>query len=484
MEPPGKINYLLEQVILRFILNLRPNTRNTSSELIPSTLFSVLHEFLRDKDRLRERTTFWDFDADNNIMPLKDVDGGFWFAPWELKIRILRQLVDWQLTYAANIRDIIDTAWQVKQKPNNKKKNEPPRPAPDTEAAATRKSLTVTPLGQDVERTRFWIADNSPRLYTSTNPWKTTQLFKCVATTREDYIEWIDKLREKAPPEVEEDDGRTVDSKHKMHWDLIYALELRVDLIDEDLRRAERVRKRLTAEAEKASLLEQSINDRRSRLRSRQSADSERDENGHHFGIQRDDSADSQMRSRSADEVPDTRETSPSHDDRLTESHKEEEPEIHSVEELGENVEELDELQDDSSLIAESDDGGTRGGKKRRRRPTPPSIKPTRVSTRKKQKREEQSTVISNGTQVNGQPTTSVKPVHAPKNSKGQDNKFWYYEESIAAPSKRPPEMLDDPDAVLKARRGKKKVDAMLDQTIDPVQDPTHSEQDLKTEGT
>jgi hypothetical protein len=29
LEEPGKVNYLLEQVVLRFILNLRPNTRNT-----------------------------------------------------------------------------------------------------------------------------------------------------------------------------------------------------------------------------------------------------------------------------------------------------------------------------------------------------------------------------------------------------------------------------------------------------------------------
>jgi hypothetical protein len=29
LEPPGQVNTLLEQVVLRFILNLRPNTRNT-----------------------------------------------------------------------------------------------------------------------------------------------------------------------------------------------------------------------------------------------------------------------------------------------------------------------------------------------------------------------------------------------------------------------------------------------------------------------
>lgn len=57
-----------------------------SSELIPSTLYSVLHELPRDKERLRERTVFWDFDADTNVMPLRDVEGGWWFASWDLKV--------------------------------------------------------------------------------------------------------------------------------------------------------------------------------------------------------------------------------------------------------------------------------------------------------------------------------------------------------------------------------------------------------------
>ena len=47
----------------------------------------MLHELPRDKERLRERTAFWDFDADTNVMPLKDVEGGWWFASWDLKVR-------------------------------------------------------------------------------------------------------------------------------------------------------------------------------------------------------------------------------------------------------------------------------------------------------------------------------------------------------------------------------------------------------------
>jgi hypothetical protein len=71
------------------------------------------------------------------------------------------------------------------------------------------------------------------------------------------------------------------------------------------------MRKRLAAEAERASLLERSGNNRRSRLRNRQSVDSDKDDIGLHFVEGRDDSVDSKMHSRSAEEVPDTRETSP-----------------------------------------------------------------------------------------------------------------------------------------------------------------------------
>lgn len=74
------------------------------------------------------------------------------------QLRILRQLVDWQLAYSASVRDVIDTAWQVKQKPH-KKKAEAPKPAPDAGTPGSREILEVKPLGQDKERTRFWVAD-------------------------------------------------------------------------------------------------------------------------------------------------------------------------------------------------------------------------------------------------------------------------------------------------------------------------------------
>jgi hypothetical protein len=76
-----------------------------------------------------------------------------------------------------------------------------------------------------------YLGTGSPRLYISTNPWKITQVFECVANTREEYIAWIETLRANAPPEME-DEGKG----ENKHWELIYTLELRVDEIDADIR--------------------------------------------------------------------------------------------------------------------------------------------------------------------------------------------------------------------------------------------------------
>ena len=41
---------------------------------------------------------------------------------------------------------------------------------------------------------------DSPRLYTSTNPWKITATFHTISSTREEYITTIEELKESAPP--------------------------------------------------------------------------------------------------------------------------------------------------------------------------------------------------------------------------------------------------------------------------------------------
>lgn len=77
-------------------------------------------------------------------------------------------------------------------------------------------------------------------MWTSTNPWKVTSLFNSVSETRADYLAAIDTLRDSAPPEIEFTSETEVSGKrpHRdiSHWQLIFALELRVDAIDQEFK--------------------------------------------------------------------------------------------------------------------------------------------------------------------------------------------------------------------------------------------------------
>lgn len=166
--------------------------------------------------------------------------------------------MDWQLTHSFAIRDIIDTAWGTKKKAH-KKEALAPRPPPPPENPYSKESLAFYAIGQDQTRTRFWIADgeralihsfdiscqsphfpDSPRMWTSTNPWKVTSVFNSVSETRADYLAAIDTLRDSAPPEIEFTSETEVSGKrpHRdiSHWQLIFALELRVDTMDQELK--------------------------------------------------------------------------------------------------------------------------------------------------------------------------------------------------------------------------------------------------------
>jgi hypothetical protein len=175
-----------------------------------------------------------------------------------VQLKILRQFVDWQLTHSFIIRDTIDTAWGTKKKAH-KREALAPRPPPPPEDAHSKESLAFHAIGQDQTRTRFWVADSehallrsfdisyqsprfpdSPRVWASTNPWKVTSLFNSVSETRADYLAAIDALRASAPPEIEFTSETEVFGKrpHRdiSHWQLIFALELRVDVIDQELK--------------------------------------------------------------------------------------------------------------------------------------------------------------------------------------------------------------------------------------------------------
>lgn len=315
---------ILEQILARFILNLRPQTRNIgcvsnrsshdvclnvvacSPEVISSTVAAFFAEWMAKG----ERTTFWDERKMMNLDPFTAQDpNGFFKLSWDLKVRllsvwnhisfsnilklrILRQLVEWQLSFSAEIKGMIDRSWGVvhmKHKKSNVELAQETQRLSDNDPHSKR-NLMMVPIGQDARKKRYWAVDGrsnfifsiylhlfvltktrpqpliyplrdmvfmclsflsymtreyclwdaidlvfsaSPRLYVSTNPWKVTATFIKVATTKDEYLQVIERLKETAPPPVKEGVKRT--KSDAAHVALINTLENRVEAVDSEL---------------------------------------------------------------------------------------------------------------------------------------------------------------------------------------------------------------------------------------------------------
>ncbi|KIJ66279.1 hypothetical protein HYDPIDRAFT_87027 [Hydnomerulius pinastri MD-312] len=224
---------ILSKILQQFILNLRPQTRNLSVDQISSTLSSVLADAFKGS----ERTVFWDDDLNANVDPFANLAGGIFTADWDLKLKVLRQLAELQLAHSAEIKNTIDRAWGVMQ--NKHKKKDPVNAPPDASDAKSQENLQLVPLGQDCSRKRYWIADDSPRIYVSTNPWKITATFQTASSTREEYLAIIENLKATAPK------SNKKNKIEQAHVALIQALESRVEIIDTELARVQRVRRKI-----------------------------------------------------------------------------------------------------------------------------------------------------------------------------------------------------------------------------------------------
>ncbi|ESK98201.1 hypothetical protein Moror_318 [Moniliophthora roreri MCA 2997] len=236
-------NTIVNSVLTRFILNLRPQARNLSTDQLSTTVASVLADYFKTP----ERTVFWDEDLHRNVDPLQGLEGGFYSASWDLKLKILRQLVELQLTHSAEIKGKIDRAWGVYHN-KNKKKDGPTAPPP-SEDPESQENLQLQPLGQDITRKRYWVADLSPRIYVSTNPWKITATFQTISSTREEYVAAIEQLKSNAPEEPKTKDTKSKSKKRPKteiaHLQLIKGLEERLEDIDKELARVQKVRKKI-----------------------------------------------------------------------------------------------------------------------------------------------------------------------------------------------------------------------------------------------
>ena len=73
------------------------------------------------------------------------------------QLKILRQLVELQLCHNAEIKAIIDRAWGVSQ--NKHKKKDASTAPPDPSDPKSQERLQLVPIGQDLRRTRYWVAD-------------------------------------------------------------------------------------------------------------------------------------------------------------------------------------------------------------------------------------------------------------------------------------------------------------------------------------
>ncbi|OCH94673.1 hypothetical protein OBBRIDRAFT_788928 [Obba rivulosa] len=230
-------NPVMTAILSRFVLNLRPQTRNLSSDVISSTVAGVLQEYFKSS----ERTVFWDDDKKMNVDPFLGMENGFFAADWDLKLKILRQFVELQLCHSAEIKAIIDRAWGVIH--NKHKKIEVAQLPPPPGDPQSQDRLQLIPLGQDKDRKRYWVIDDSPRVYLSTNPWKITATFQAVSSTRDDYISLAEKLKEGAPSEPKAGERKT--KLEQAHLALLKAMQDRIESIDAELARIQRARRKI-----------------------------------------------------------------------------------------------------------------------------------------------------------------------------------------------------------------------------------------------
>jgi len=128
--------------------------------------------------------------------------------------------------------------------PQNKhKKKDATTAPPDPSDPKSQENLQLIPIGQDSQRKRFWVADDSPRVFVSTNPWKITATFQTVSSTKEEYLSIIQDLKASAPGELKKGGKRT--RLEQAHIALIAALEGRMEAIDAELARVQKVKRKI-----------------------------------------------------------------------------------------------------------------------------------------------------------------------------------------------------------------------------------------------
>ncbi|KAG9051310.1 hypothetical protein FS837_009577 [Tulasnella sp. UAMH 9824] len=223
-------------------------------DAIERTLVTLFNHYCTLKEH---STMLWSKTEGKNVNPLSD-GAGFYSLHWSTKLRILRQLVEWQLSHCDSVKSQIDFAWGVKhgahlkgkqteqQKATTKAAKESKAKGVPTaaeveavEAARLKEQLEIRPIGTDCDKKRYWAVDDSPRVWTSGNPWKNPCDMITVSSTRSELTSLEASIRSSQP--ATESGPKAKRGRFALAHDaLLGKLEEHIPRVDEELARVER----------------------------------------------------------------------------------------------------------------------------------------------------------------------------------------------------------------------------------------------------
>ncbi|KAK6907994.1 hypothetical protein I203_101995 [Kwoniella mangroviensis CBS 8507] len=187
----------------------------------------------------------------NPISQVEQKGGGLFEIDWWERAKLLRQLVDWQLTHSESIRNIIHREFPAKANDSRGKK-----PHIENEG---RDSIIVKELGLTRDRARIWSFDDSWRLYKSGNPYKRPCQLSSITTDRGSYERLIEEMESfsKSVPETPAGKGSSakgskapLESKRlaqakKNEGDLAERLKERIESVEKEESRIQRARRKI-----------------------------------------------------------------------------------------------------------------------------------------------------------------------------------------------------------------------------------------------
>ncbi|KAG8889846.1 hypothetical protein FRB98_002495 [Tulasnella sp. 332] len=273
---------VMQAIVEAFLLNLSPGC-DCRPDRVERTLASVVERFCKGN----ERSIWWQAKEKKNVNPFTAPGVAFFTADWDLKLQALRQLVEWQICHTESIKSVIDEAWGVKHKITAKAKLEEIKQkekkasakavkgkdavASSEEAGPSKESLEMQPFGIDISKKRYWVVDDSPRIWSSGNPWKkNTWCIETLSSTRDELESMITSLKAARPPvEAKERWSRS----QRDHDALVEKLEAHMPSVDTELARIDQAIKRVQAKELARVRAVELIQMRETRTRSKQRVD-------------------------------------------------------------------------------------------------------------------------------------------------------------------------------------------------------------------